>query len=382
MLADGDGLYFRKQSPDSATWTLRYRYAGKDKWFALGNYPDVNLAEARKLARPQRVLIDNGQDPMAEKRAKLDAAKRRKSFRQLAEDWYKTEIERQLEHPEVARRHLDKYMLPALGSKAVTEISPEAITRMLDRIKLKHPAAANDLLRFTKRVFDFGVRRHAVRFNPAAALNPRTDGGGTEHARSRALSEKEIQTLFAAIGKSESFGESNELAMKLLLSLCVRKSELFAATWSEFELNRPARAGGPVWNLPGSRTKTRAALSIPLAPTVVGWLKRLEILSSGSEFVFPRRRHAKRSRSAHVGTDTLNAALSQLPHGLEAFTVHDLRRTARTLLASQRTPRDVAERCLGHKLPGIVSTYDTHDYFAERRKALTSLAKKIQSLAD
>lgn len=52
------------------------------------------------------------------------------------------------------------------------------------------------------------------------------------------------------------------------------------------------------------------------------------------------------------------------------FTIHDLRRTARTHLAALGVRREVAERCLGHKVGGVEGTYDRHDYYKERRAAL------------
>jgi integrase len=71
-----------------------------------------------------------------------------------------------------------------------------------------------------------------------------------------------------------------------------------------------------------------------------------------------------------MGLDTLNVALGRVKHGLKPFTLHDLRRTARTQLAALGVRREVAERCLGHKIRGVEGTYDRHDYFDERRKAL------------
>ena len=71
-----------------------------------------------------------------------------------------------------------------------------------------------------------------------------------------------------------------------------------------------------------------------------------------------------------MGPDTINATLKQVQHGLPHFTIHDLRRTARTHLAALGVRREVAERCLGHKLRGIEGIYDRHDCFQERRMAL------------
>jgi integrase len=65
---------------------------------------------------------------------------------------------------------------------------------------------------------------------------------------------------------------------------------------------------------------------------------------------------------------------------MEYFTVHDLRRTCRTLLAKLGTSSHVAERCLNHKLKGVESVYNQHDYFEERKAALSQLSEKVSSL--
>ena len=123
LLPDGAGLYLRKQSASGTAWTLRYRFGGRDRWMALGSYPDMELAEARKAARAKRTLVDAGRDPLLEKQSEIEAQlkasaakKARGKFKELAEDWYETEIKGgRLKHPAVPRRYLDKYMLPEFG---------------------------------------------------------------------------------------------------------------------------------------------------------------------------------------------------------------------------------------------------------------------------
>jgi integrase len=378
LFGDGEGLYFRKQTEDGAAWTLRYRFAGRERWLALGNYPDMPLAKARVEARQARVLIDQGKDPMVVKRAAIDAQRGRGTFKSLAEDWFQAEVQsRKLRHPEIPRRHLDNYLLPDLGRIAAADVHAADVARMLDKVKAKAPTAANDLLRYARRIFDFGVRRRVLVGNPAAGFTPRLDAGGTEKPRERALSSDELAKLFKAMRRAPGFGGDNFLAVRLLLALCLRKGELLAARWSEFELERKSAAGGPVWHLPGTRTKTGEPLEIPLVPTVVEWLQTLRELSAGGEYVFPQRRRDHRQRVPHVGLDTLNVALTRVDHGLEPFTLHDLRRTARTHLAELGVRREVAERCLGHKIGGVEGTYDRHDYFNERRSALEQWAKLL-----
>lgn len=384
LLSDGGGLYLRKQTAEGAAWTLRYRFAGNEHWLVLGNFPDMPLADARTEARKARVLIDQGQNPKAVRRAAIDSERRRGTFRELAEDWYRVEIEKRgLKHPHIPRRHLDNYLLPEFGDRTPADIHAADVARLLDRVKdgtkvrvnghvreRGGPTSANDLLRFTSRIFAFGVRRRVLTGNPAADFTPRLDAGGTERPRKRALSREELVQLFGAIRETPTFGGDNLLALKLLLALCVRKGELLGARWEEFDLAGETDAGS-VWRLPATRTKTSESLDIPLVPTVVEWLQALKHLAGGSEFVFPQRRRDHRQRQPHVGLDTLNVALERVDHKLEPFTLHDLRRTARTHLAALGVRREVAERCLGHKVRGVEGTYDRHDYFEERREALT-----------
>jgi integrase len=386
LLSDGGGLYFRKQTSEGASWTFRYRFAGRARWMTLGNFPDMSLAVARVEAREKRTLLDKRRDPLLEKhaaveaqRAAVEAQMSRGTFRELAEEWYSIEIRDRLKHPEVPRRHLDNYLLPAFGNRVPSEIAAADAARLLAKVSKDAPTAANDLLRLMQRVFRFGVRRRVLSSNPVADFDHQ-DAGGPERRRQRALSRQELEQLFKALRKSSSFGGTNLLAIKLLLALGVRKGELLRAQWREFNLDDDSKAN-PVWQLPGNRTKTGKPLTIPLVPAVVSWLKALRETAGGSEYVFPMRRRDPRQRALHIGIDTLNAALAAVEHGVEHFTLHDLRRTMRTHLAALGVRSEVAERCLGHKLRGVEGTYNTHDYLTERRAALetwTALLLEIE----
>jgi integrase len=179
-----------------------------------------------------------------------------------------------------------------------------------------------------------------------------------------------------------NFGRENELAVWLLLALCVRKMELLSAQWDAFDLD----AG--IWTLTRENTKTRSSIRIPLAKPVVAWLKEAKVFSFGKPYVFPARRLvrsrmgvARRNRYEHVGPDTLTVALRRLTLlDIEHFTVHDMRRTARTHLAGLGVDRFVAERSLNHKLGNVEGIYDRHDYFAERAAALGAWASLLDKV--
>lgn len=375
-LSCGDGLYFRKQTNSGqAAFLFRYKFAGTPRWMTLGAFTgrpgSLTLSNARKAARSARVLLDQGKDPLDHKRAQIEAAAPRHSFRNLAEEWFSAEIEGRVRNPKIPRRYLDNYLLPALGTIKVKDVVPADVTRLLNRIRKDKPTAANDCLWYAKRVMEYGVRHRWVTANPIAGLRPSLDAGGIEKSRDRSLTAGEINQLLAAMQKTPAFGGDNVLAVKLLLALCVRKGELLAAKWKEFDLEEG------VWRLPKERTKTGVGLDIPLSPVVIGWLQTLKGLAGISEYVFPARRRDPRSRQQHVGLDTLNAALSNLEHGVEHFTLHDLRRTARTHLSALGIRPEIAELCLNHKPSGIRATYDKHSFFEERREALTQWANLL-----
>lgn len=370
MHPDGHGLYLRIRQGGGASWTFRYRLHGRDRWMDIGNPTDTTLAAARRAARAQRIRVDGGNDPIADRRTADDQARRRGTFAKLAEEWFSAEVGTHRKHPEAVRRALDKYLLPQLGRVPAEDIRPAECARLLDGVRHRYPTTANDLLRHLKAIYAFGIRRHRVEVSPVATFDAKKDAGGKERSRTRALSRSELVRLYAALRAEPTFGRDNLLLVRLLLALCVRKGELAAARWEEFDLDG-ATDDGPVWHLPAQRSKTGMGQDIPLSPVVVGWLLTAHEFAAGSDWVFPARRSDKRSRSPHIGADTLNAALGRVKHGLEPFTVHDFRRTARTQLAELAVAPHVAELCLNHKPRGVEAVYNRHTYFAERRAALT-----------
>lgn len=383
MYRAAENLYLRIRDSGNAEWVFRYRFAGRDTWMPIGDAKDSSLKAARKEARGARVALDQGKDPLEARREAKRAAERARaaedSFRQLAEDWYQTEVSGRLKHPEAVRRALDKHILPELGTKLAAAVLPGNCAKLLEAKRKKHPALANDLLRYLKSIFRFGIRRQRVNGSPVASFTPRLDAGGEEKPRSRVLSQDELKALFKAMRETPTLGADNALIIKLLLATCVRKGELCGARWEEFDL--PDKRGTPgTWRLPAHRSKTGVGFEIPLVATVADWFRDLRVIAAGSEWVLPARRRDPRARSGHVGADTINVALGRIDHGLKPFTVHDFRRTARTHLAMLGVPNDVAERCLNHKIRGIEGVYNQHDYLHERRRALFRWTNQLVQL--
>ncbi len=373
--SDGDGLTFTLSSQGTATWTLRYRIAGRARELTLGRYPDLSLGEARKLAAAKRVEVQQVIDVAAIKQQKKAEAKQAANVEQLADLWLDNTVRRRHQHPEVTERVFKRDILPALGKCNTKSVTTPEITRLLAKINASgRPSIANDALRHMKAMFAYGEALGMVDRNPAERIMLE-HAGGQEKSRTRALSTAEITKLLKAMREAGTkFGRDNELAVKLLLALACRKMELFASKWDEFDFSNN------LWRIPATRVKTGEARELALAPQVVEWLQELKIRACGSDYVFPARRESKQKRFAHVSPDTTWRALHELPHGLEAFTVHDLRRTSRSLMADIGVPFDVAEKILGHKLPGVAHVYDRGNSREQQRSALNRLAQTLMEL--
>ena len=379
MRGDGDGLYLSYRSTfSSPIWRFRYRFAGTQRIMNIGSYRDVSLADARKIAKEYRARVSLGYDVAGEKQerkreavAKIEAENNAYTMADLADEFFQKRVLGVWKHPNIVRARIEKDIKPVIGHLSVEAVTPRHIEALLQSVvKRGAPTMANDVLRWLKRIFNHAIKMHIVTHNPALAFDV-ADAGGQEQSRKRNLSREEIAKLFAAMKTAKGFSVENDLCIKLLLALAVRKSELIGASWKEFDLE----AG--VWHLPAIRTKTEASLSIPLSDTVIGWFKELKRLSCGSDWVLPAR---KMQNNAHVAESTLGVALAKVQHGLEPFTIHDMRRTAKTLLASLGVQPHISERCLNHKIKGVEGIYDGYDYFEERKAGLNVLSDLLVQL--
>lgn len=384
---DGGGLYLRHRESDSGpVWRFRYRYGGKQRILGLGGYTSLSLAEARKKAKELRALVALGHDVAGEKQerkregsARIEREKAAITVADLADQYFERMILGRWKHPNIVRSRIERDIKPNIGRLAVEDVKPSHVDKLLKSvIKRGAPTVANDVLRWTRRMFDFAVKRHMVEYNPASAFDL-NDAGGKESPRDRALTQEELVALFEAMRDAKGFSVENLLTVKLLLLLAVRKQELTAARQREFDFENG------VWHLPAARTKTGIAVDIPLAPQAVDALQDLCRLAKNrtgtTEWLLPARK-MQHHHIPHIHENTLNVALSKVKRvmpDMESFCIHDFRRTARTHLSALGVDPHIAERCLNHKVKGVEGIYDRHAYFDERREALEQWAKFLET---
>lgn len=389
-----DNLYLKPLKSGKASWIFRYTFAKERKEIVLGRYGKapigLPLKKARELAAENIQKVRNGNDPKEERKQTT-----KMTVDDVAEVWLK-ERRRNLAHPEIPERVYTRNIQPEIGSLPVESVTSRNIFDLVQKINDSgRPTVANDALDHCKHIFTQAIILNVIDNNPASILTPK-HAGGTEESRTRNLQFSEIQIALDLMRANQNeFTRDNYIAVCLLLALGVRKCELIAAKWSEFNLAEK------IWMLPEARTKQKApGLAIALPDKVIPLLEELKVRACNSEYIFPARRASK--RRGYISDDTLNHALGKLfgkassaqkkkgIHKLpnlmkkagidEPFTIHDLRRTCRSRLSELKVPSNVAEKCINHKIKGVEGVYDQWGYFDERREALDKLSKRLSEM--
>jgi integrase len=349
-------LYVLVQPTGRKRFALRYRFNGQSRKITLA--PGLSLAAARKDAADAALDLDRGIDPReARKAAKGAAAGTLRSIcaQYLARegDWLRTRHQREL--------LLARHVYPTLGERPIGAIRRGEIVRLLDQIEDKSGSRSADAaLTAIRTVFHWWMLRDEDFVPPTVRGMARHSTAA--HARSRILDDGELRRVWKACEAADYlFGA----IVRFLLLTGARCNEAVAMTWDEI-------ANG-VWLLPAGRNKTKQELARPLSCAALAIIEA-QPRFDGVPFVF-----AAGSRPQHVWRPkvALDAAT-----GVTGWRIHDLRRTARSLMSRAGANADVAERCLGHVISGVRGTYDRHRYQAEMLAAYEQLAAQIERILD
>lgn len=372
--SDGNGLYICFPETYSAPfWRFRYKMAGKARVMLIGYYSSISLAKAREIAKELSARVALGHDVAGEKQErkaealkKMEEEKHALRVSELAAEYFERQILTRWKNPDILRRRIDKDINPNIGHLRIEDVRPFHIDDMLQKIVQRGaPTIANDVLRWTRRIFDYGIKRHMLETNPTGAFEI-ADAGGQEQSRERWLSREELVQFFQTMPKTKGFSRQNELTMKLILVFCCRKMEFCGAAWEEFDFKNA------IWHLPAERVKNGDAIDIPIPAPALEWLQELHCMSCNSKWVLPARKMQHRM-FPHIQESTLSVALGKIKANMPNvpnFTIHDFRRTARSHLAALGIDPIVAERCLNHRIKGVEGIYNRYQYFDERKAAL------------
>lgn len=367
--ADGNGLTFTLSAAGVAGWILRYRHGARRRELTIGRYPDISLADARGLATIKRVEIMQGRNPAADKQKAKATAAKDWTVRELVKDYRAKKLVSLAESTQVSYGSHLKRVEKKLGALTVREIEASDVVALIEASSLTW-GESNMLLITTKCLFTHACGKRLINTNPCHGIMLSALLGERPPKRQRLmLTREELHVLLNA-----GMRRRNALTIRILLATAVRSAELYKAKWEDVHLDE-AR-----WQIP--KSKTGAAMEIPLAPIVVDWFKELREMAGESSHVLPahsRGRAARQGGDTHVSKDTIREAIG---YWLEAekpavrrFTPHDLRSTMKSHMRALGIPRDISEMCLNHKLSGVEGIYDRHTYFDERKEALAKWAQ-------
>ena len=366
---EGNGFYIRVTPQGKKAWLYRYYYAEKDHSITLGYYPAMSLGQARAAYQTLFDLWQSGVDPKAHL-AKLDEAKTN-TVKKLVLRWYENYIEKERKQPQQIKQLIDADIIPLLGDIELAKLSPALVTTALDKIvKRGARVHANKVLSALKQAFNYGVRRGSLKENPAVLLQGR-DIGGIEKPRDRYLTTDEIKALLLFLDSDNSrMSLQTKLAIKIILHTGIRSGELRLATWSEIDYQNS------LWTIPKEHTKQDEIMRIHLTEPVKAMFKELHY-ESKSEFVLSAKEGVPLSPKA------LSRAINRIQEriGIPHWTAHDLRRSFCTQLGETlHIDPVVIEKCLGHKMPKIMATYNRNEMLHQRKEALIQWSQYLDLL--
>lgn len=369
-VADERGLYVEVFPTGGIVWRYRYRLNGKAEKLTLGKYPALTLKNARIKRDEAAQAAAMGQSPAEHKQLAKAAAANATTVSEFGERFFSEIVAKDRADLTIPRRYFDKTIIPAIGAKPVRDVTTEDVRAIIWKKKDEgFDAAAGQVRGVLKRLFDYAQTAGLVTANPVLALPMRHVHKAK--ARERALSPDEIRAFLRAAFES-NIRRQFKIGLHLILLTMVRKSELLLARWEHVNFEQAE------WHIPAEHSKTGKPHIVFLSRQAVAGFKELHALAGGSELVMPGRGSLTKPFAHNAINNALKVALAGQP--IPAFTVHDLRRTASTLLHENGWPSDVVEKALNHTIGGVRGVYNRAEYASQRRDMLQQWSDSIEAL--
>jgi integrase len=343
-VGDTLGLFLLVQPSGGKLWRVKYRIDGKEKKLAIGIYPQVGLAEARRRRDAARELVAAGKDPGREKqrekvRSRIQAET---TFDAIAAEFCAKRRRDGQKAWAVSTATRSEYLLSLLkgsiGKLPITDIEPADVLTAVRKIERKGQLeSARRTLQLAGAVFRYAVATARLSSDPTRDLRGALTAPTVTHYGA-IIDPARVGELLRAIEGYEG-QPITKLAMQLAPHVFVRPGELRHAEWSEFDFE------GALWTIPAGKTKMRKDHLVPLSRQTIAILEDLRTLTGPDGYVFP----SIRSRKRPMSDNTINAGLRRLGYSTDEMTAHGFRAMASTLLnESGKWHPDAIERALAH----------------------------------
>jgi integrase len=328
---------------------------GKQIWANVGTADVLKIEDARGQAREAIKRIKAGLPAHEPPAAKPD------TFKAVAENWLKRHVAgKQLRSEREIKRVLAKYVYPHWQDRDFISIKRSDISALLDHVEDNHGKRQADMvLALTRSIANWSAKRDDDYVSPFVRGMRRQENG----ARARILDDAELRVIWKQAEANGQFGA----IIRLLLLTGQRREKVATMKWDDI-------AGG-IWTITTvEREKGNAgSLALPAhALEIIEAQPRIGV----NPYVFAGRGNGCYDISASKAP--FDAKLPKMPH----WTLHDLRRTARSLMSRAGVRPDIAERVMGHAIAGVEGVYDRHSYREEKADALHRLAALVDGIVN
>jgi len=324
---------------------------GKQVWTTIGNAAHLKIDVAREKAREVIVRIKSGQSLAGPQ-----------SFEAVVNEWLKRHVEAKgLISAAAIRGRLRNHVLPVWAGRDFESIKRSDLAALIDRVSdTAGPVAADHVLTTIGSVCNWYAARHDLYMSPVVRGMARTSK--KERARTRILDDDEIRLVWNAC--EGTFGD----LVKLLLLTAQRRDKVASMKWDDVSVDG-------TWSVKnGVKREKGTGGDLVLPPLAVDIIRsRPRLVSNPYVFAARAGTHFMDYQRPKV---TLDKATGDIPH----WTLHDLRRTARSLMSRAGVRERVSERVLGHVIDGVEGVYDRHAYKEEKGQALRMLAGLIENI--
>ncbi|RPE71144.1 integrase [Pacificibacter maritimus] len=361
-VSDFEGLYILVKPNGSKLWNFKYRLHGAERKLSIGAYPDVSLAQARKIKSEARAQVAAGIDPSeAKQEAKAQAREAHgNTFEKIGAAFLNKQ---QIEGKSKATLDKTAYHLKlanaAFGRKPITEITAPMILKCLRKVEAKgNYETAHRLRARIGSVFRYAVASGLAETDPTYALKDALIKPTRVH-RAAITDPKAFGALLREVDAFEG-QVTTRIGLKFLALTAQRPGEVRHAKWEEFDFQEK------VWALPAAKMKMRRDHYVPLSEQAIALLNELRMITGNGVYLFPSLRSWQRPMSEN----TLNAALRRMGYSGEEMTAHGFRASFSTLAnQSGLWNPDAIEVALAHvERNEVRKAYNRGHYWDERVK--------------
>ena len=364
MVRDDRGLYLRVDASGRKYWILRYWEQKKEHQISLGPYPEISLKDARIKRDEIQTARAKGESPT------LRPARVPQYFSEAADEWLTVRMKDKAEgYLRTICFRLNKYILPALGSWPLREITSGHILQLCRAVEdTGHEETAKRVKTVIGQIYRFAIAAGYTDTDPTAALLGALRPRNNKHYATL-TNPSEIAILMRAM-KAYPY-TLMRCAMLFSIYTAARPGEIRAAEWSEIKAD--------TWDIPAEKMKMKRRHIVPLSSQVRKILDALRPMTGEGRWLFP----TPRNNGHCMSENGVRVALRTIGFTKEQITPHGFRAMFSTVANEHGINRDVIERQLAHaEINSVRGAYNHAEYMPERIKLMQWWADYLDDLAE